>query len=124
MSGHPERKATLAKLQQPPGQPDMKTILTAAGAAVVAGAAVSVFAYNSNFLDVMTAMNGSLGAAVGVAAATYWNQSQPTSQRVPYVTLGAAVAVPALVGGLLDTHVVLIGAGAYAASYLVTNPRH
>jgi len=88
--------------------------------ALVGGTAAGVLMTGLPALDIASAMNGALGAAVGVVASPYvakavglmGNQSQ-------LVTVGMAVAVPALVGMTVDAPVAGIGLGAVAGAYAV-----
>ena len=86
--------------------------------ALLAGAFAGSFMTGESFQDVAFAMNGALGAAVGIAAAPYVAPKVPR-KMLAVLPVGLAIGVPALVGMKLDGPVVAIGvssaAGAYAA---------
>lgn len=102
-------------VQQDVYAPSLWGIGKAVVVGTLAGALTSTLIFGEPFLDVATAMNGALGAGVGLGAGAYWVQTQQKS-LIPYLPLVTAVAVPAIVGGVLDTHVVAIGLGTFAGA--------
>lgn len=87
------------------------------GLALAGGTAAGVLMTGESAMDVATALNGALGAVVGLAIGNAAEKSM-SSSYASYLPLVGAVAVPALAGGQLDMVVGTIGVAGYGATML------
>lgn len=88
-------------------------------AGLVVSSFLGSYASGASIADVATAMNGGLGATVGVGAGIYLAPQAPEQlQKILPLLLG--LAVPAIVGGEIDVTTVALGAGAAGGAYFAT----
>ncbi len=78
-------------------------------AGMAAGAVVGSYMSGEPITSVAFAMNGALGATVGLVAASMAN-------RASWEIVAATIAVPSLVNGRVDSETVAIGAAVWASS--------
>lgn len=92
-------------------------------AALAAGTAAGVYLTGSPAMNVATAMDGALGATVGLALAPYivtMPSLNLSSDQMQTGIMAAGVALPALVAMKIDMPIVAIGAAATAGYWAVT----
>jgi len=93
------------------------SVLKYYGLAAVGGTLAGVFLTGESAMDVAFALNGALGAVIGLAIGKMAESKMSTSYDSYYPLIGA-IAVPALAGGQLDMVVAGVGVGAYAGCQL------